>query len=88
MPNPDPWKARQGKRQRGRPLELAEVLAILSDAIRKTEALLDGEEDRDFILRCTHAISQACGQYSRLMADGELEARLAVLEAAVRGKVA
>src|SRR5262245_30263015 len=80
--------ARLAKRQRAKPLELFEVLQILSGAIRKAEQILLDADDRDFALRCCHALSQACGQYSRLMAEGELEARLKVIEEALRGKVA
>jgi hypothetical protein len=86
--NNNPFRARQEKKARGKPLALQEVLAILSDAIRKTEALLDGEEDRDFILRCTHALSQSCGQYARLSEVGELENRIRILESALQGRVA
>jgi hypothetical protein len=34
-------------------------------------------------LRAIHALSQACGQYAKLLEVGELEARLAALEAQV-----
>jgi hypothetical protein len=76
------------KRARGKPLALAEVLSILSDAIRKAEQLLHEADDRDFAMRCCHALSQACGQYSRLMTEGELESRLKVLEDQLRGAAA
>jgi hypothetical protein len=79
MPNPDPFRARQSKRQRGKPLDLSEVLAILSDALRKAEELLQGADDKDFILRCVHCVSQSAGQYSRLVSEDELESRLKVL---------
>jgi hypothetical protein len=88
MANVSPHVARMAKKERGKPLAVYEVLQILSDAIRKAETLLHDAQDADYALRCCHALSQSCGQYSRLVAEGELEARIKVLEEALRGKAA
>jgi hypothetical protein len=76
------------KRQRGRPLELSEVLAMVSDALRRAESLLQDATDPDYALRCIHALSQTAGQYSRLVSEGELENRIKVLEEVLRGRAA
>jgi hypothetical protein len=86
--NNSPHVARMAKRQRSKPLELYEVLQILSGAILKAEEILHRAEDDEFALRACHALSQSSGQYARLMAEGELEARVKVLEAALAGRVA
>jgi hypothetical protein len=88
MTSSNALRARLGKKARGKPLEIQEVLAILSDAIRKAEQLLADSADADYALRCCHALSQACGQYSRLVSEGELENRIKMLEEALRGKAA
>jgi hypothetical protein len=80
--------ARLAKRRARQPLQMADLLKILTSAIREAERLLYEATDPDFTLRCIHALSQAAGQYSKLMAEGELEARLAVLEETLRGKAA
>ena len=86
--NPNPFRARQEKKARGKPLEIAEVLAMVSDALRRAESLLQDATDPDYALRCIHALSQTAGQYSRLVSEGELEARIRTLEETLRGKVA
>jgi hypothetical protein len=80
--------ARAAKRRAHKPLNLQDVLKILTSAIREAERLLYEADDPDFTLRCIHALSQACGQYSKLMAEGELEARLSVVEGALKGQAA
>ena len=82
MANPNPYAARQAKRRAHKPLNLADVLKILTSAIREAERLLYGADDPEVTLRCVHALSQACGQYSKLIEIGEFEARLKVLEEA------
>ena len=72
--------ARMGKKRAHKPLNLTDLLKILTSAIREAERLLYAAEDPDFTLRCIHALSQACGQYSKLMSEGELEARLLAVE--------
>jgi len=78
------------KRRAHKPLNLHEVLKILTTAIREAERLLleadDG--DHDLTLRAIHALGQVAGQYCKLLETGELEARLAELEAKMAGQAA
>jgi hypothetical protein len=76
------------KRQRHKPLALSEVLQMLTGALLRAEALLEEATDPDFALRCIHALVQSAGQYSRLLSEGEMEARLRALEEMMRGRVA
>ena len=86
----NPHQARLAKRRAHKPLNLADVLKILTSAIREGERLLleASDDDHDLTLRAIHALGQVCGQYSKLLEIGELEARLAALEAAQRGQAA
>ena len=88
MANANPYQGRQAIRRAHKPLSAADVLRVLTTAIREAERLLLEAEEPEFTLKCVHALSQACGQYVRLLAEGELEARLAAVEQLVRGEAA
>ena len=85
MANSNPHQARLSKRRAHKPGNLADVLKVLWTALHDAEQLMYAAEEPELRLRCIHAISQVSGQYSKLLEIGELEARLAVLEAAVHG---
>lgn len=82
--NPNPYRARAAKRRAHKPLNLTDVLKILTSAIREAERVLYEADDPEMILRCCHALAQATGQYSKLLEIGEFEGRLQALEAAVQ----
>ena len=57
---------------------------MLWGALLKAEAVLDAAtNDSELTLKAVHAVSQCAGQYSKLLEVGELDARLAALEAQV-----
>ena len=85
MANPNPYAARQARRRAHKPLNLADVLKVLTTAIREAERLLYEADDPELTLRCVHALSQAAGQYVKLLEVGEYEARLASIEATLKG---
>lgn len=58
------------------------ALAAEYETAMAVEALMAGTAEREMQLRAIHAISQASGQYAKLLEIGELEARIAALEAA------
>ena len=82
MANANPHAARLAQRRAHKPGNLTDLLKVLWTAIKDAEALLYTAEDPEFRLRCVHALSQAAGQYARLIEVGEFEARLKVLEEA------
>jgi len=65
------------------PGNLADVLKVLWTALSDAEQLMYAADEPELRLRCIHAISQVSGQYSKLLEVGELEARLALVEAAL-----
>lgn len=88
-PNADPTKARRAKkaRRRARPGTLEDARALLWRALTRAGELLDTEDeegrpDAHTALRAIHAISQGAAAYARIVEVGELEARIAALEAA------
>ena len=81
MANHNPYAARQAKRRAHKPGNLTDVCKVLWTAIREAERLLYQSEDPEVTLRCVHALSQACGQYLRVLEVGEFESRLAAIEA-------
>jgi hypothetical protein len=88
MANRDPHAARAAKKRKGKPGNLLEVQKLLWKALRTAEGLLDTatEAQLDLLqLRCIHAISQSAGQYIKLLEIGELESRIAALEAVQKG---
>jgi uncharacterized small protein (DUF1192 family) len=84
MPNPSPHKARLAKKRRRKPGDLAAVTRVLWHAIVTAEDILNEADEADMQLRCVHALSQAAGQYAKLLEVGEYESRIAALEAEVR----
>ncbi len=87
-PNPDPLKARMGKKKRQRTGDLQAIRRKLWIAILHAEDTLEQAEEPELRLKAVHALSQCCGQYSKLLEIGELEARLAAIEERLRGKAA
>ncbi|WP_293909881.1 hypothetical protein [Deinococcus sp.] len=86
--NPNPTKARQARRSKKRtqPGTLNDARALLWRALSRAGDLLDAEDaegqpDTHTALRAIHAISQGAAAYARIIEVGELEARLAALEA-------
>ena len=59
---------------------LGDVRAKLWAAIERVETLTQAD-DAGTALKATHALVQACGAYVKVVEVGELEARLADLEA-------
>jgi hypothetical protein len=78
--NPNPYQARAAKRRAHKPLNLLDVLKIMTKAIREAEAALLATDDVELTLKCVHALSQSCGMYAKLLEVGEFEARLKALE--------
>lgn len=81
-PNADPTEARKAKRQkrRGKPGTLEDARALLWRALTRAGELLE-EEDPVLSLKAVHAVSQGASAYARIVEVGEIEARLAALEA-------
>jgi hypothetical protein len=86
MPNRSPHKARLSKRVRGKPGSLQDVQRLLWYGILRTKQTLDGARKPANVLKAVHCLSQVSGQYAKLLEIGELEARLAVVEAALAAK--
>ncbi len=83
-PNADPTKARMAKKFQRKPGNLPALQRKLWGAILHAEEVLeqacqDGEPE--LRLKAVHALSQCAGQYAKLLEVGEIEARLAALEA-------
>ena len=72
--------ARSKKRKPG---NLDDAKAVLWDTLVQAKSVLDKATEPDMQLKACHCVSQVCGQYIRVCASGEWEARLAALEAAV-----
>lgn len=63
---------------------LGDVRAKLWACIERVEELMtEGDPDAALVLKGTHALVQACGAFVKVLEVGELEARLADLEAAL-----
>jgi len=75
-----PAYRRATKRAR-KPGHLADLQRVLWHAIIEAKWVLDQAEEPELRLRAIHALSQASGQYAKLLEIGELEARIAILEA-------
>jgi hypothetical protein len=86
MANSSPHKARMAKRQLRKPGDLRALQRMLWRALLEAQEILDGAEEADMRLRAIHAISQASGQYGKLLEVGEFEARIAALEAGQKGQ--
>lgn len=80
-PNADPSKARQAKKARRRKTgTLEDARALLWRALTRGGELLE-EEDPALSLKAVHAVSQGVTAYARVVEVGELEARIAAIEA-------
>ena len=90
MANPNPHKARLAKKRYREVGGLPALRALLWRALLEAEAVLEGAgaDEAELKLKAIHAISQAGGQYARLLEIGELEARLTVVERALGGQAA
>ena len=78
--------ARIAKARKAKPKDLDRVLEKQWRAVEAAEAvLLDAAKDGDraLALKGVHALTQAAGAYAKLLEVGELEARLAEVEAAL-----
>jgi hypothetical protein len=62
------------------PGDLRQLTRVLWQAILEAEEIMTRSTDDELTLRAVHAISQASGQYARLIEVGEFEARLAAIE--------
>ncbi|HLA64453.1 MAG TPA: hypothetical protein VK610_08485 [Rhodothermales bacterium] len=92
MPNPNPTEARaaadasrrdkaKGRRAANeKPGELADVRATLWKALGRVEEMT-ADTDKGLALKATHALVQVAGVYLKVLEVGEMEARLAELEA-------
>jgi hypothetical protein len=69
------------KKRARKPGDLGALKITLWRAILEAERVLLESEDDELSLKAVHAVSQASGQYLRLLEIGELEARVAALEA-------
>ena len=86
MANPSPHRGRLGKKLRGKPGDMPQLLLILWHALKRSQGVLDRVvEDDEATLKACHAISQIAGQYAKLLEIGELEARIAALEQSQQG---
>ncbi len=87
-PHADPTRARMGKKKRQRTGDLHALQRKLWIALLHAEDVLEQAEEPELRLKSIHAFSQCAGQYAKLIEVGELESRLAALEARVQGKSA
>ena len=81
--------ARLSRKRRAKPADLAAVTARQWQAVEAAEAvLLDAAaaDDGTLALKAVHALTQAAGAYAKLLEVGEIEARLAEIEAALAGR--
>jgi hypothetical protein len=81
MPNASPHKARLARKRARKPGNLLALQRLLWRALLVAETILTTAAEEDRQLRAIHAISQASGHYLKVIEVGELEARLAVIEA-------
>jgi hypothetical protein len=84
--NPNPYKARQGKKTKIKPGNLNDLTYTLWKAIQRLDNHLEHLTDEDTkadtteLCKLTHALSQSASVYCRIIETGELEARLEALE--------
>jgi len=73
------------RKRKHKPGQLIDLLKMLWQALLEAEAVLEtaSEDNPELKLKAVHAISQCGGQYAKLLEVGELEARLAAVEAAL-----
>lgn len=86
--NPNPYKARQGKKAKIKPGTLNDLTHTLWKAIKRLDGHLEKltedetQVDTSELCKLTHALSQSASVYCRIIETGELEARLEALEQA------
>jgi hypothetical protein len=81
--NRSPYRARMGRKLRGKPGDLPQLQLILWHALKRAQGILEAAVDDDeAALKAIHCLSQVAGQYAKLLEIGEFEARIAALEAA------
>lgn len=79
MPNPSPYKARLARRSR-KAGDIERLRVKLWHAIERAETFLE-HGDPATVFRAVNAIAQATAPYLKAVEVGELEERLAALEA-------
>jgi hypothetical protein len=85
MPNPDPFKARLGRRGRRRKVgDLDALRRKLWGAICEADDMIVGAEADELRLKAIHALVQAGMAYAKILEIGEYEARLAAIEQQLR----
>lgn len=88
MANPNPHQARCARRKRRRIRKVGDLVdarrKLWQAIITAEDVLLDHESDTVMQLKAVHAITQATTAYAKLIEIGELQARLASLEEAIR----
>ena len=72
--------ARSERRRASQAGTLDDVKGKLWAAIERVDRMAESADDA-LALKATHAMVQACGAYVKVLEVGELEARLATLEA-------
>jgi hypothetical protein len=72
------------RRRTHRAGDLPQLLKLVWQALVEAEAVLLAAEEPELTLKACHAIAQSAAIYARLLEAGELETRLAALEAQLR----
>jgi hypothetical protein len=67
--------------------DMPQLLRILWQAVLEARAILEAatEDQAELKLRAIHALSQSCGQYAKLLASDETDARLEALGEGLSG---
>lgn len=91
MANPNPYQARQGRARKrqdaaGSVEDLQAALWRAIDRLNESLKSKKGADVDDAALRRMHALCQLGGVYLKVVEVGELEARIAALEAANAAK--
>jgi hypothetical protein len=69
------------RRRYGKPIDLRQLRAVLSQAILDTKQLTDvPEPSQELVLKVAHALAQLTGPYRQLLEASDLEQRLTALE--------
>jgi hypothetical protein len=70
------------RRRYGKPLDVMQLRAIMSQAIRDTKALTDGPNPPEsLVLKVANSLAQLCGPYAKLLEVTDVEKRLTAIEA-------
>jgi hypothetical protein len=80
--NPNPFHARMAKKRARKPGDLRALQRMLWRALLEAKTVFLESDNDELSLKAVHALSQASGQYAKLLEIGELEARVVALEAA------